>query len=718
MAAILDLGQLLIREPSGSSRNFDQGVVSGFIVAREVGLGLSFGFLFLFVWRAVAECPWNERPRSLAQSISSPAPSLPHSASWTRWGFLGAALKWFTLTLVIVIPLLQILWRLISSQRQYGSIYIADSTLEIVASAIFALKIVLNVLVSPSVSWWAPFRRYLGLVLALIITGAMGVGNLVSFAFSETVLGRFLRAISIYILLLWNLITTFHRPSISRQPLDDQEAPSNQQEKSKEGASHAKDMRPSSLQARAPSIVTLGQVVQSPKENRPPLRITTASRLSMIVNRNETLAEITRTISSRSSRKSPVTPMTPKRPKRPDLRFDIVTPTLPSTTENPDQDSPTTGISLSYYTMDTSTPGVPVIREPPVNPTKPSVYQAGEQSNVEYMSQTSLIAQPPSHTASLSSFDELMRQQNELDKSIANLRLLSVDNTNLPPQGSVPVPAPESSPIMGDTATSAKSRPQSTLRTESLSPHSEFSFSAFPVPPPRPESIRVSRFTNPTIRRLPQPPDQASNLVVPMLSVPESPSQASMAERMISGGTQYDVTSFIDNLAEPGTYVRASIDEGLLPVSERTIDHGRARTERELRPPSIVANGSSSVIHLKPMLLPVVSSERRAVPLPSLRPIRDTPHPLQTGQRDSTTSLKPFLLGTSAISIPPSLPSSTMVPLGSRKGSRVTRVLAHKSRISTPRLNISDVLDEEAPETYERPRPPPVLIGLPERPKA
>jgi hypothetical protein len=37
--------------------------------------------------------------------------------------------------------------------------------------------------VSPSRSWWTPFRSYLGLVLALIITGAMGVGNLVSCEF-------------------------------------------------------------------------------------------------------------------------------------------------------------------------------------------------------------------------------------------------------------------------------------------------------------------------------------------------------------------------------------------------------------------------------------------------------------------------------------------------------------------------------------------------------
>lgn len=160
-------------------QNVDFNVVSGFIVAREVGLGLSYGFLFLFVWKAVAQRPGSERRRS---SKDSPQ-SQPHSASWTRWGLAGAGLKWFTLVLVVLIPLLQIVWRIVNSQRQYSSIYIAESTLEIVASTIFVLKIILNVLVSPSASWWPPFRTYLGLVLALVITAAMGIGNLVTCEF-------------------------------------------------------------------------------------------------------------------------------------------------------------------------------------------------------------------------------------------------------------------------------------------------------------------------------------------------------------------------------------------------------------------------------------------------------------------------------------------------------------------------------------------------------
>jgi hypothetical protein len=130
-----------------------------------------------------------------------------------------------------------------------------------------------------------------------------------------------------------------------------------------------------------------------------------------------------------------------------------------------------------------------------------------------------------------------------------------------------------------------------------------------------------------------------------------------------------------------------------------------------------VASGSVTS-HLRPMLLPAVASGRKVVPPSTVRPIRHPLQPSQLGQRDSSTTLKPFFLGTSTTSIPTSLPSSTMVPLSSRKGSRAARVQAHKSQISTPRLNVTDVFDEEAPETYERPRPPPILVGLLDRPKA
>lgn len=379
-------------------------------------------------------------------------------------------------------------------------------------------------------------------------------------AFSETVLGRFLRAISIYTLLLYNLITLFHVPSGDRTPALDEEASLTPARSEKPKGLIIRTTDPKSVQPsqRTPSIVAVERTVPTPLEivenARPPLRISASSRLSMLVSRveqNEALAGVTRTISSRSSRKSLATPATPKRPKRPDLRFDIITPVLPSTTENPGSagEPPTTGISLTYYTMDLQNPEMASVldgQEESIGAVNPPVYQSDEQNNPRNTSRTSLLVQPPSHRGpSFTSFEELIRQQNELDRSIAKLRLLSVDTTNLSP----PEEATSNSPSpAGDTTTSAKSRPQSTLRTDSLSPHSEFSLSVFPAPPPRPESMaRETRFSKPVVlrRKLPQPPISSFNQVPS--AVPESPSQRGVVARLTSGGTQYDVTSFINS---------------------------------------------------------------------------------------------------------------------------------------------------------------------------
>lgn len=181
IAAILDLGRLLTSGSTKVIQNVDSSVASAFVVAREVGLGLSYGFLFLFIWMAVAQRSKLER-RACAQAQGSTRDayrSRIHSASWKRWGLVGLVLKWLTLLLAILISLLQILWRIVTAQHRYGSLYIAESTLEIVASTIFLLKIVLNVLIS-SGRWWAAFRPYIALVLALVITAGMGAGNLLT----------------------------------------------------------------------------------------------------------------------------------------------------------------------------------------------------------------------------------------------------------------------------------------------------------------------------------------------------------------------------------------------------------------------------------------------------------------------------------------------------------------------------------------------------------
>jgi hypothetical protein len=367
-------------------------------------------------------------------------------------------------------------------------------------------------------------------------------------AFSETVLGRFLRAISVYILLLWNLVSMFHGRHIPRPHLDDQEALTTaaKLEKLKDLTVKETDTELARFpQGTTESVVAL-ELSKHANGQRPSLRVSTASRLSAIVDRvekNEALAEITRTLSSRSIRKSPVA-TTPKRPKRPELRFDIITPTLPSTIESLEE-PPTTGISLSYYTMNPSSSDVPTIRRPLDNPTQPFESQLDGQGNPGHASHTSLITQPPSQITCISFIDELMRQQNELDKSIAKLKLLSMDMKDTQASEEAPT-LDNSSTVVRENVASVKTRSQSTTRTGSLSPRSEFSLSVFPIPPLTSESATEDRqLSKPNIRKLPEPPTIASNQTIPLGSVPDSPSQASTVARMMSGGTQYDVTSFI-----------------------------------------------------------------------------------------------------------------------------------------------------------------------------
>jgi hypothetical protein len=189
IAAILDLGQLLELQSSPADNNSVD--TSGLIVAREVGLGLAYGFVFLFVWSTIVQ------RRELKRPISVGAQQLPHHAGRQRWlKLLRSGLRWLGLVLVISITLLQISWRIIPSQRQYGDLYIAESALEIVTSVIFILAIVLNVLVALPASRWLSFTTYLGLIPALLTTAAIGIGNLV---ICEYFVISFLRATQSYL---------------------------------------------------------------------------------------------------------------------------------------------------------------------------------------------------------------------------------------------------------------------------------------------------------------------------------------------------------------------------------------------------------------------------------------------------------------------------------------------------------------------------------------
>jgi len=209
-AAIFDLGHILgeVRPSVLITIHNDNKTISGLVITREVGFALSLGFLFIFLWHLVAQCPHNEKHSSSTVSLDRPP---VHSASWKRWGVVGFILQWALLVSSLAIPVLQVVWRISPPPIRFGTLYIAEATIEIVVSALFILKILLNLYISQLTPWWRPLRANLAPLVALGISTGLGLGNLLTLAFSETILGRFLRAIELYILIIFTLITSFYR---------------------------------------------------------------------------------------------------------------------------------------------------------------------------------------------------------------------------------------------------------------------------------------------------------------------------------------------------------------------------------------------------------------------------------------------------------------------------------------------------------------------------
>jgi hypothetical protein len=178
-AAILDLSQLLsVGSISGRSRDMALSSVATIAIVREIALSISTGLRFFFFWTFVAIRPLNE-PSSQIVDKTLFARFLSgddHSASWGRWGIVGNTLKWVLLTAVLAIPILQILWRVVN--YEYGPVFVAETTMEILVSAIFILKLLLNVYLSsfPTVS--RALKVCIAPIFALMIGIGIGVGDL------------------------------------------------------------------------------------------------------------------------------------------------------------------------------------------------------------------------------------------------------------------------------------------------------------------------------------------------------------------------------------------------------------------------------------------------------------------------------------------------------------------------------------------------------------
>ncbi|KAI0793382.1 hypothetical protein C8Q75DRAFT_558798 [Abortiporus biennis] len=205
LAALFDLAQNLSRGRLAVDNGTGIASVFGLLIARDVFFSLSFGFRFLFLWGFVAQPPPGE---------SVEEDGVMHSGAWGRWGFLGTVLKWVLAALCVAIPVLQILYRCITAFSQFGPIYEVENAMAIIVSALLILKLFLNLYlvgISGKVSRIRTFLCYLPMILAIMLGLSISIGNMLEFLYSETVLARFLQGIELYTFILYLAVTTFYR---------------------------------------------------------------------------------------------------------------------------------------------------------------------------------------------------------------------------------------------------------------------------------------------------------------------------------------------------------------------------------------------------------------------------------------------------------------------------------------------------------------------------
>ena len=174
LAAIFDLSQLLLPGRSSSNGTTPAGV-SGLITVREVFYSFANGLRLLFYWGFVAMIPVGE---------TIPEGNKMHSGSWRRWGLMGVVLKWSTLLIVLLTTILQLVFRDVAALEQIGPVYEAEATLEIILSAVFILKLLLNTWARFSVGSTTPSKgkmliQYAPIIVSLLFSLWIAVGNVI-----------------------------------------------------------------------------------------------------------------------------------------------------------------------------------------------------------------------------------------------------------------------------------------------------------------------------------------------------------------------------------------------------------------------------------------------------------------------------------------------------------------------------------------------------------
>ncbi|KAK0208387.1 hypothetical protein DFS33DRAFT_1303049 [Desarmillaria ectypa] len=720
-ASIFDLSQLLVRGSYNVVRGYDTDSVRGLINTREVSLALSVGLRFMFFWTFVAQRPRGEPPPILQEDCKAEYEPRyhAHSASWQRWGYLGFFLKWGLLALTVAILIMQIIWRII--QRQFGLIYTVESTMEIVASSLFILKLFLNIFLSPVSPWWLRFLSYLGPITALLISFGIGIGQLVLFAFSETTLGRFLQAIELYILIVFLLMDTFYiTPEIRRHQV--RKAPAS----SFNGLGGFRSSEILPRQTLSAGTIDHSDIHKSTRTTEEPAVLSGPSSNGhaplFLWDRND--PELGSSAGRRrSSTMEIVYPASDMRMSPQSLQIQSDTEDAPLPLPVPHEEltptskdealpplRPKTGVSLSSHYLEVHSSSLPtpqptfvseVSRPGPASPIyglNGTIRAIGDNSSTRTKNESL-------NSRSTTSFDELLRQQSELDQSIAALRLFSpeVSTATFSDTKDLAAPgAPKKSSSMAPTASTGTNSYIGT-KADSSSVPSEFSLSIFPEPPMDGSGLPDTPVASIAGRNMiirPRPENVSFDILSPTIdevpSIPTSPNELD-TRRFDSAGTQYDVTSFIGGLTHPSDSQQPSIIFKGTDLSD---------VESMDESPTIVTGTNRS---MRPLLL------NSAMPSLASLPSRENSSSLNPVSARQTAALRPFLLGNATSS---SL-SSTMLttpyvsrnpPIGPRRPIPILgRSVGYRLLISGPKPTEG----VEEPDAYERPRQAPPILSEP-----
>ncbi|KAF8475429.1 hypothetical protein JB92DRAFT_3134555 [Gautieria morchelliformis] len=639
IAGVLDVGQVLIRGKNATDSDTNVSSVLPLLVGREIILSISIGIRFLFFWAFVSRPPRGERCVRPRNDLQEQRPSfLPlesdiHSGSWVRLGYAGDLLKYSLLLAVLFIPILQILWRVVGDFSKFGPVYDADSALEIAISVLVIIKLFMNAWLSPLAPQWKTIRDYSPVISASLIGLGVAVGNTLQFQFSETSLGRFFQAIELYILVLYIHIASFYE----RRSILDPTMQNRASKTSMPPAGIAMHDRTSTTQTN-PAITLaprtdkvypfpsnrlsswlVPDADQAPILADAPRRMSTADRITSwitsrrgstsqyqersrlhsdgnvesgtsLVHTNARLLDATESFTATSWKYSryllPASvPPASQRLQRLTRALDAPVHGKRNGAVSPDGTISSFAAVDNYRRNDFAPPKLPSLPGSPVY---------GLDGIVRYHGRSS--SPLPQHTPSSrhssvqsAGMQSLLRQQAELDKTVAELQLFSP----VSPMSSERLVVPGG---------------------QSMSLQSDFSLSNFPDPPPdlpsRPVDTDVednSRFhasdvdplQGANVAAVPPPPVAPQIYQSTVQSQRQSLSSTStrtsgdsavlgIASRTVvgSGGTQYDVTSFIGRLYPRIVTCWLHIDAALTDLTKPTLKESFSSVER--RPLSLV----------------------------------------------------------------------------------------------------------------------------------